>query len=75
MSGGSGGDGTPGSGEGTRVDLHVKILDETVVDRAKARDLDVLVYAPHFEHIEAIRERAVAPTFRNVPPITIFPSL
>jgi predicted metal-dependent phosphoesterase TrpH len=34
--------------DGTRVDLHVKVLDEAVVDRAKARGIDVLVYAPHF---------------------------
>jgi len=43
---------------GTCVDLHVKIVSEDVVRRAKAAGLDVLVYAPHFEHIETIRERA-----------------
>lgn len=42
----------------TRVDLHVKILDETVVRRAKRRGLDALVYAPHFERWPDIRERA-----------------
>jgi predicted metal-dependent phosphoesterase TrpH len=42
----------------TRVDLHVKILDEAVVQRAKEADLDVLVYAPHFTHISDIRTRA-----------------
>jgi len=42
----------------TRVDLHVKILDDVVVERAKAAGLDVLVYAPHFEHLLTIRERA-----------------
>jgi len=42
----------------TRVDPHVKILDETVVERAKARDLDVLVYAPHFTRLPAARRRA-----------------
>lgn len=43
---------------GTRVDLHVKILDEEVVRRAKAAGVDVLVYAPHFTHISTARERA-----------------
>ena len=42
----------------TRVDLHVKILDEDVVDRAKARGLDVLVYAPHFTRLPTARRRA-----------------
>jgi predicted metal-dependent phosphoesterase TrpH len=42
----------------TTVDLHVKVLDEGVVERAKAADIDVLVYAPHFTHIEPIREQA-----------------
>jgi predicted metal-dependent phosphoesterase TrpH len=42
----------------TSVDLHVKVLDGDVVERAKAADLEVLVYAPHFTHIERIRERA-----------------
>ncbi|MFB6161320.1 MAG: PHP-associated domain-containing protein [Haloferacaceae archaeon] len=42
----------------TRVDLHVKVLDEEVVARAKARGLDALVYAPHFTRLPTIRERA-----------------
>jgi predicted metal-dependent phosphoesterase TrpH len=42
----------------TRVDLHVKVLDERVVERAKARGIDVLVYAPHFTRLPAIRRRA-----------------
>ena len=45
---------------GPRVDLHVKVLDEAVVRRAKARGLDALVYAPHFTRlpeIEATAER------------------
>jgi predicted metal-dependent phosphoesterase TrpH len=42
----------------TRVDLHVKVLDDAVADRAKARGLDALVYAPHFERLPAVRERA-----------------
>jgi predicted metal-dependent phosphoesterase TrpH len=44
----------------TRVDPHVKVLDERVAERAKARGLDVLVYAPHFERLPSIRERAEA---------------
>ncbi len=43
---------------GTRVDAHVKVLDETVVERAKARGLDAIVYAPHFERLPTVRERA-----------------
>jgi predicted metal-dependent phosphoesterase TrpH len=42
----------------TRVDMHVKTLDERVVSRAKAHDLDALVYAPHFTRFATIRERA-----------------
>jgi len=45
---------------GTRVDMHVKVLDERVAGRAKARGLDVLVYAPHFTRWPDIRERAAA---------------
>ncbi len=44
----------------TRVDLHVKTLDEGVVRRAKERGLDALVYAPHFTRWPDIRERAAA---------------
>ena len=44
--------------EGFTVDLHVKVLDEQVVQRAKARGLDALVYAPHFTRLPDIRERA-----------------
>lgn len=42
----------------TAVDLHVKVLDETVVRRAKARGLDVIVYAPHFQRLEDIEDAA-----------------
>lgn len=46
-------------GEATfRVDMHVKVLDESVVRRAKARGLDALVYAPHFERLPDIQARA-----------------
>ena len=43
---------------GCRVDLHVKVVDDAVVERAKARGLDVLVYAPHFRRLPEIRETA-----------------
>lgn len=43
-----------------RVDLHVKVLDDGVVERAKARGLDVLVYAPHFTRLPEVRRRAAA---------------
>jgi predicted metal-dependent phosphoesterase TrpH len=43
---------------GFRVDLHVKVLDDEVVRRAKAAGLDALVYAPHFTHLPTVRERA-----------------
>lgn len=42
----------------TRIDPHVKILDEQVVERAKARGIDVLVYAPHFTRLPTARRRA-----------------
>lgn len=42
----------------TRVDMHVKVLDPRVVRRAKARGIDVLVYAPHFTRLPSIRRRA-----------------
>ena len=44
--------------EGFRVDPHVKVLDERVVERAKRRGLDALVYAPHFTRLTDIREAA-----------------
>lgn len=47
-----------GDEQGFRVDMHVKVLDEAVVRRAKARGLDALVYAPHFRRLSDIRERA-----------------
>ena len=42
----------------THVDLHVKVLDDRVVARAKARGIDALVYAPHFTRLPEIRARA-----------------
>ncbi len=44
--------------EPSRVDLHVKVLDERVVERAKRRGLDALVYAPHFTRLPEIERRA-----------------
>jgi predicted metal-dependent phosphoesterase TrpH len=44
--------------ESFRVDLHVKILDEQVVHRAKRYGLDALVYAPHFARLPDIRAKA-----------------
>ena len=38
--------------------MHVKVLDADVAARAKARGLDVLVYAPHFTRLPDIRARA-----------------
>ncbi|MDS0297998.1 PHP domain-containing protein [Halogeometricum sp. S1BR25-6] len=40
--------------------MHVKVLDERVASRAKARGIDVLVYAPHFTRLPDIRARAEA---------------
>ncbi len=40
------------------LDVHVKVLDERIVERAKARGLDALVYAPHFVRLPEIRSRA-----------------
>jgi predicted metal-dependent phosphoesterase TrpH len=48
------------SERGTRVDLHTKVLNDGVVQRAKTAGLDVLVYAPHFTRLPEIRERAAA---------------
>ncbi|PSP55691.1 metal-dependent phosphoesterase [Halobacteriales archaeon QS_1_67_19] len=45
-------------GESFRVDCHVKVLDERVAERAKARGLDAVVYAPHFTRLPEIRARA-----------------
>nr|WP_083860393.1 PHP-associated domain-containing protein [Natrialba hulunbeirensis] len=45
-------------GVSSRVDCHVKVLDETVVERATRAGLDVIVYAPHFQRLPEIRETA-----------------
>lgn len=46
------------SERGATVDLHTKVLDETIVRRAKARGLDAIVYAPHYRQYPDIAERA-----------------
>lgn len=40
--------------------MHVKVLDDRVVERAKARGLDALVYAPHFVRLPNIAAKAEA---------------
>lgn len=40
--------------------MHVKVLDEQVVRRAKDRGIDALVYAPHFTRWPTIEKRARA---------------
>ncbi|MFB6223274.1 MAG: PHP-associated domain-containing protein [Haloarcula sp.] len=57
--------------EGYAVDLHVKVLDEGVVERAKARDLDALVYAPHFTRLPEIRRQAESFSDED---LTVFPA-
>lgn len=46
----------------TRVDPHVKVLDDAVVTRAKQRGLDAIVYAPHFRRLPTIQQQAAAYT-------------
>ncbi|MBV0900834.1 PHP-associated domain-containing protein [Haloarcula salina] len=57
--------------EGYAVDMHVKVLDERVVERAKERGLDALVYAPHFTRLPEIRSRAAAFSDDE---LTVFPA-
>nr|WP_259369969.1 PHP-associated domain-containing protein [Salinarchaeum sp. Harcht-Bsk1] len=42
----------------SRIDPHVKVLDESLVERATRRGLDVVVYAPHFTRLPEIERRA-----------------
>ncbi len=42
----------------TRVDCHVKILNDSVVERARRAGLEVIVYAPHFRRLPTIRAQA-----------------
>lgn len=46
----------------THVDMHVKILTDEVVARAKRRGIDVLVYAPHFTRLPEIQRTAATYT-------------
>jgi predicted metal-dependent phosphoesterase TrpH len=48
----------PGPVTATRVDMHVKVLDDLVVQQAKRRGMDAIVYAPHFTRWPTIHERA-----------------
>lgn len=43
---------------GIRVDPHVKVLDRVVVERAKARGIDAIVFAPHFTRLPDIQAAA-----------------
>ncbi|MDQ2049695.1 PHP-associated domain-containing protein [Natronolimnohabitans sp. A-GB9] len=47
-----------GTAAETRVDCHVKVLDDAVVERAIDAGLDAIVYAPHFTRIPDIRREA-----------------
>lgn len=63
------------NGAGVRVDPHVKVLDESVVERAKARGLDALVYAPHFTplpEIEATASRLADDELAVIPAREVF---
>lgn len=42
----------------SRIDLHVKVLDMHVVDRARRRGLDGIVFAPHFTRLPEIQQIA-----------------
>lgn len=44
----------------TRIDCHVKILNDAVVERAIAADFDAIIYAPHFTRIPEIRREAAS---------------
>ena len=46
--------------ERTRVDMHVKVLSDRVIDRAEARGIDALVYAPHFTRLPEIEAETEA---------------
>lgn len=59
------------AGNGVRIDMHVKVLNESVVERAKARGLDALVYAPHFTRFPTVRAKAEAFSDDT---LTVFPA-
>jgi len=45
-------------GAAFRIDCHVKVLTDRVVERARRADLDAIVYAPHFTRLPEIRWQA-----------------
>jgi predicted metal-dependent phosphoesterase TrpH len=47
-------------GAAVRIDCHVKVLNDEVVERARRAGLDAIVYAPHFTRLPTIRARAAA---------------
>lgn len=51
--------------------MHTKLLTDSVVDRAKARGIDVLVYAPHFTRLPEIQQTAASYTDSE---LTIIPA-
>ncbi|RQH03108.1 PHP-associated domain-containing protein [Natrarchaeobius oligotrophus] len=53
-------DGVVSDGGVSRVDCHVKVLDDSVVDRARSAGFDAIVYAPHFTRLPDVRRRAEA---------------
>lgn len=50
--------GSRGEDDLLRIDPHVKVLDERVVQRAVDAGLDALVYAPHFTRLPEIEREA-----------------
>jgi predicted metal-dependent phosphoesterase TrpH len=72
---GLGKEGAVTASDEVRVDMHVKVLDERVVRRAKDRGLDALVYAPHFTRlpdVEAAAERYSDDELTVVPAREVF---
>lgn len=59
----------------SRIDLHVKVLDFGVIDRAKRCGLDAIVYAPHFTRlpdIESVAARFSDDELRVIPARELF---
>ena len=55
----------------TRIDLHVKLLNESVVERARSRGLEAIVYAPHFTQLPTIEARAATYSTQS---LTVIPA-
>lgn len=55
----------------SRIDPHVKVLDQSLVERARRRGLDAVVYAPHFTQLPEIRRRAEE---LSTPELTVVPA-